>query len=279
MIPTMSKIPSGNLDQQDDEAGSNSSRNCQSQSIEIETRTFEETPVSFTKIDAEDDVSRTSDINLGYDIIADYSSSVEDGINLMADAEDGPERNDTLVMSNADELDNSSHEIPTEPDPIEPSAPDKLNNEAVLEDDDMFQSQIIFPDIIPELSTNVGSFENNADRLTPFTEAEMASLYYNQELHQHGVFVDNFIEIQLRTKSVVKHPLHELLNEYLNCRDNLRKNKIEFNRYLQDYKQLREQIWILDTSSLTEHGECQVRLRNCTNINAFDRLLHEFFYF
>lgn len=122
---------------------------------------------------------------------------------------------------------------------------------------------ICYPDLISQISLNVSQYKNNSEKLTPFTETEMAAHYYNQELHNYDVFVNNFIEVELKSGSVVRQPLHELLIQYLTCRDNLCKNGIEFDTLINDYKDYQEKIWNSHTASYTEHGECQVTRIYC----------------
>ncbi|XP_065206271.1 ectopic P granules protein 5 homolog isoform X2 [Planococcus citri] len=117
--------------------------------------------------------------------------------------------------------------------------------------------RICYPDLIAQISMNVSQYKSNAEKLAPFTPAEMAAHYCNQELHNYDVFVNNFIEVEFKSGSVVRQPLHELLIQYLTCRDNLCKNGIEFDTLINDYKQYQEKIWNSHTSSYTEHGECQ----------------------
>lgn len=115
----------------------------------------------------------------------------------------------------------------------------------------------VYPDIISQVLSNIHEHEN-ADKLTPFTQTEMSALYYNQELCNYDLFVRNFVEHELNSGYTTRQPLHELLTGYLTCRENLRKNELQFVSLIEDYKQFQEQIWNCDTSSYTEYGECQV---------------------
>lgn len=148
-------------------------------------------------------------------------------------------------------------------DVCSPSAP--FSGGALLHFDyysqDMYskrENKICYPDLISQIALNVTQHRNNVEKLKPFSETEMSAYYYNQELHNFDVFVDNFVEMELKSGNVVRHPLHELLMEYLKCRDNLCKNGLEFESLIENYKKYQEKIWNFDTSSYTEYGECQV---------------------
>lgn len=225
--------------------------------------------VSISSTDSKDD----NEINLGYDIIADYPSSSEDATVLIS-----PTR-DELIDFNQ----NAEKGVPSAPLNLFegdsygedtafpklgtfeefPSAPNNLQH-YFLDDVHLSENKMCYPDIISQVSSNLGNREIQ-ERLKPFSEVEMSNLYYNAELRNHESFVNNFVEVELKSGSVVSHPLHELLTEYLKSRDNLCKNKLSFDCLIEDYKQYQEQVWNLDTSSYTEYGECQVRLSNCRN--------------
>lgn len=140
-----------------------------------------------------------------------------------------------------------------------PSAPcGGVEQNYVTEDVYSKPNKISYPDLISQISLNVTQHRNSVEKLKPFTEIEMSAHYYNQELHNYDAFVNNFVEMELKSGNVVRQPLHELLMEYLTCRDNLCKNGLEFDSLVERYKEYQEKIWNSDTSSYTEYGECQV---------------------
>lgn len=207
-----------------------------------------------------------SEIILGYDIIADYPSSTEEAA--------------VLISSTSDELSTSELSLQNN----EPSAPfsllddenitfakavslEEVHQEVPYDLQNYFHDGIClsenkrcYPDIISQISSCADStiISGGTERLKPYSEAEMSNLYYNSELRNHESFVNNFIEIELKSGNGIRHPLYELLTGYLTSRDNLCKNKLSFDSLLEDYKQFRDQIWTLDTSSYTDYGECQV---------------------
>ncbi len=251
--------------------GSQTFQRIRTESEELrDSYVFEETPAFFEN-DAKSDSFKESDINLGYDIISEYSSSVEDATCLIPENRESVEcerldRSGSPVLLHISDISSSFDDTTSmklnphgSEDAVAPSAPENLESREFIKDADFIhETEITYPDLVSEISKNMDEYQESNEKLIPFTEAEMASVYYNQELHNHGPFVNNFVEIELRSGSVVNHPLHALLTEYLTRRDNLCKNKLEFNHLMDNYKQFQDQIWNLDTSSVTEYGECQV---------------------
>lgn len=215
------------------------------------------------------DSNNETEINLGYDIISDYPSSVEEATSLISrnnelekinfntatlhisDQIQSVENSNPTIINELNSFENNDNDIPSAP------CDSKMQN-YFHDDQNIYKSKVRFPDVVPQNSFNVENNKEKEEKLIPFNEAEMSTLYYNQELHNQFIFVKNFIEIELKSGIMVQHPLHELLTEYLTCRDNLRKNELDFNNLIENYKQFQEKIWNLDKSSLTEYGECQV---------------------
>lgn len=210
----------------------------------------------------EPNAQRNWEINFGYDIVSDYPSSAEEAINLIGEDDElsiidavneqvSCTTDSKSVMLNVNDSKNHLENIPSAPNSSKIADYVNDTNSAFLE------RTAFYPDVILQVPSNI-TYRDSFEKLKPFTEADMTALYFNQELHNLDFFVDNFIEVELKSGFVVNHPLHELLTCYLTCRDNLTKNEIEFDHYMEDYKQFQEKIWHLDTSSLTEYGECQV---------------------
>lgn len=104
-----------------------------------------------------------------------------------------------------------------------------------------------------EKSVNV-----NHKAVKPFTEAQLAALYSNQELNVVEAFVNEFVEFQLRNHAVrQQHKLHELLMNYLRVRNHLIVNSHELESLKKACKETQKQLWCLDKASITETGECQ----------------------
>lgn len=89
----------------------------------------------------------------------------------------------------------------------------------------------------------------------PFTEAQLAALYNNQELNVVEAFVNEFVEFQLRNHAVrQQHKLHELLMNYLRVRNHLIVNSHELESLKKACKETQKQLWCLDKASITESG-------------------------
>lgn len=92
----------------------------------------------------------------------------------------------------------------------------------------------------------------------PFTEQELASLYYNQELTLVDAFITEFTEAQLRCALLKQqHKLYELLMSYLRVRNHLVSNSYELERLKKSCRETQKQLWCLEKTSETENGECQ----------------------
>lgn len=94
--------------------------------------------------------------------------------------------------------------------------------------------------------------------IKPFTDAQLGSLYSNPELSQVECFVNEFVDVQLRSNAVrQQHRLHELLMNYLRVRNHLIVNSHELESLKKSCKETQKQLWCLDKVSITESGECQ----------------------
>lgn len=251
------QIVSGN----DDELSSEMVENFEYVSSDLSKLTVSEKLASKTETSDELDTQKNWEINFGYDIVSDYPSSAEDAINLIAEDDEisiiDADNEHASCTSDFKSVELNTNESKNQFESI-PSAPSssKITNYA-HDSNAFFENNAYYPDVILQVPANMNN-RDNFEKLKPYTEADMTALYFNQELHNFDYFVDNFIEVELKSGFVITHPLYELLTCYLTCRDNLTKNEIEFEHYMEDYKQFQEKIWNLDTSSLTEYGECQV---------------------
>ncbi|XP_012284320.1 ectopic P granules protein 5 homolog isoform X2 [Orussus abietinus] len=94
--------------------------------------------------------------------------------------------------------------------------------------------------------------------IEPFTDAQLASLYSNQELALADSFITEFVEAQLRSNAIrQQHRLHELLMNYLRVRNHLIYNSHDLDRLKKNCKEIQKQLWCLDKATITESGECQ----------------------
>ena len=118
----------------------------------------------------------------------------------------------------------------------------------------------------PEKIVNV-----NHKTVKPFTEAQLAALYSNQELNMVESFVNEFVEFQLRNHAVrQQHKLHELLMNYLRVRNHLIINSYELESLKKACKETQKQLWCLDKASITESGLFYVLFYNnyITKLNS-----------
>ncbi|XP_058795354.1 ectopic P granules protein 5 homolog isoform X2 [Phymastichus coffea] len=117
-----------------------------------------------------------------------------------------------------------------------------------------FKERFVKPvEYSPEKTTNVAQ-----KAVKPFTEAQLAALYNNQELNMIEAFVNEFVEFQLRNHAVrQQHKLYELLMNYLRVRNHLIVNSHELESLKKACKETQKQLWCLGKASVTESGECQ----------------------
>lgn len=93
--------------------------------------------------------------------------------------------------------------------------------------------------------------------LQPFTKEQLAQLYSNPELEASREFEICFVQSELRTAALNKHPLHELITAYAQARDKQRHNANELDRLRQELKGCEESAWILENSRVSGRSQCQ----------------------
>lgn len=105
-------------------------------------------------------------------------------------------------------------------------------------------------------NTHLNIINNN--KISPFSEQDLASLYNNDELSLVEPFINEFVEFQLRNNVVrQQHRLNELLLCYLRARNHLIVNSFELKNLRKLCKETQKQLWCLDKASVTKSGECQ----------------------
>ncbi|XP_034233842.1 ectopic P granules protein 5 homolog isoform X2 [Thrips palmi] len=102
-----------------------------------------------------------------------------------------------------------------------------------------------------------GDEEANMLIVKPFSDDELSALYSNQELDACMEFVSSFVEAHLRPSSKHTHPLHDLLVIYLRSINRLVINHMELEANKKESKEKQSHLWILETTTITESGECQ----------------------
>nr|XP_018914987.1 PREDICTED: ectopic P granules protein 5 homolog [Bemisia tabaci] len=108
-------------------------------------------------------------------------------------------------------------------------------------------------DSVAELS----SLLHKKDEMEPFTPAQLASLYRNKELEQNEAIISEFVDAELRSGHIVRHPLYDLLVNYLRIRAKIDKNKLELEFLKQNCAEYQKNIWSLELARISENGECQ----------------------
>ncbi|KAF5275551.1 hypothetical protein FQR65_LT04154 [Abscondita terminalis] len=98
--------------------------------------------------------------------------------------------------------------------------------------------------------------ETNKHYIKPYTESQLSSLYANNELEEVKQFTNQFIEAELRGSGIKRHPLHELLENYLQARQKMTGNLLESTQLRKEYKETQNQIWSFDSAVVHGRGEC-----------------------
>lgn len=105
-------------------------------------------------------------------------------------------------------------------------------------------------------SNNISHSEAVVDEIRPFTEAQLSSLYSNQELEVNAEFVSEFVENHLRDGRQ-QHRLYELLVSYFRARNRLIVNSMDLEALKKECKEHQNHLWMVETSVVSESGECQ----------------------
>lgn len=87
-------------------------------------------------------------------------------------------------------------------------------------------------------------------------ESQLAALYTNYELENIQQFVSNFVEAELKGTAVKRHPLYELLEKYLQARNKMIGNNLEYEQLRTEYNEMLLQIWSTEQIVASGRGEC-----------------------
>ncbi|XP_014271688.1 ectopic P granules protein 5 homolog isoform X2 [Halyomorpha halys] len=93
--------------------------------------------------------------------------------------------------------------------------------------------------------------------IKPFTESQLLSIYRNDELELLDKFIDSFVEVELHSGTIQRHPLYTLLLNYLRSREKQAASANEIEYSLKECKEIQQRLWILESVKVTETGECQ----------------------
>ncbi|XP_049842891.1 ectopic P granules protein 5 homolog isoform X1 [Schistocerca gregaria] len=93
----------------------------------------------------------------------------------------------------------------------------------------------------------------------PFTEAQLVALCTNPELEATEDVAAEFVDAQLRGGGgrLQQHPLYTLLISYLRARQRLAAASAELANLEDECRDHQQHLWIVETTSVTESGECQ----------------------
>uniref|UniRef100_A0A1Y1N595 Ectopic P granules protein 5 homolog n=2 Tax=Photinus pyralis TaxID=7054 RepID=A0A1Y1N595_PHOPY len=94
------------------------------------------------------------------------------------------------------------------------------------------------------------------ETIKPYTESQLASLYTNIELETVEQFASQFVEAELKGIAIKRHPLYELLDNYLQARHKMTGNLLESVQLRKEYKETQGQIWSVQTALADARGEC-----------------------
>ncbi|CAG9829221.1 unnamed protein product [Diabrotica balteata] len=93
--------------------------------------------------------------------------------------------------------------------------------------------------------------------MKPYTETQLSALYYNQELETLEEFIEQYVNAELKGLAIKQHPLYELLTSYLRVQEKITGNTLELDQIRKEYKTLQNDLWTIETATVTGRGECQ----------------------
>lgn len=137
---------------------------------------------------------------------------------------------------------------------IKADIPEQSNDHEVKADEiseskNDVKDNTLYPEVTKEELSKV-------QHLRPYTEKQLAALYKNTELEVLDTFTSQFIEAELKGLSIKRHPLYELLTNYLQARDKITGNTLELNQTLQEYNEQRSHIWTIENCSISGRAQC-----------------------
>ncbi|XP_014245821.1 ectopic P granules protein 5 homolog [Cimex lectularius] len=133
---------------------------------------------------------------------------------------------------------------------------ERLEAELTAKDDIDTDIQFPYSDIEDEFA-DMSNILSQTQELPSFTEAQLLSLYINNEVGRCNNYIESFIDGELRGGIALRHPLYDLLANYVKFREKQFSNSKEVETLIQDSKNIQQQLWILNITKITESGECQ----------------------
>ncbi len=113
----------------------------------------------------------------------------------------------------------------------------------------------------PDLERDLGAPSlTSASAMKQFTEAQLASLFPNEELESLPSRLEFFLRLSFDGGALERSKLGELLRSYHRCCQALQEDEAVADRHLLHSESLRQNLWRLDEETVTETGDCQVGL-------------------
>lgn len=141
---------------------------------------------------------------------------------------------------------------------------DENSFEALLAKNKAEVSKIIAAEKLEDttkLLTQTIQKEQSTVEIIPYTEAQLSAFYRNGELEILDDFTAQYVEAELKGTAIQKHPLFELLMNYLNVREKLTTNTVELNQLRKEYEDCKENLWTVEKTVKSVTGECQDGVR------------------
>ncbi|XP_028134145.1 ectopic P granules protein 5 homolog isoform X1 [Diabrotica virgifera virgifera] len=131
--------------------------------------------------------------------------------------------------------------------------------EKILDENKKLANDIKMTDKITEnYKTITKNSETEAHtEMKPYTETQLNSLYYNQELETLEEFIEQYVNAELKGLAIKQHPLYELLTSYLRVQEKITGNTLELDQIRKEYKTLQNDLWTIETATVVGRGECQ----------------------
>lgn len=70
-------------------------------------------------------------------------------------------------------------------------------------------------------------------------------------------FSQAFVEYELKGAHIKQHPLYDLLDQYLQNKNKITANNLEIEQARQEYFEIQNQLWSVNSSVVKEQGACQ----------------------
>eukprot|EP00794_Sanderia_malayensis_P020418 gene20418-22431_t len=106
-------------------------------------------------------------------------------------------------------------------------------------------------------SSSVPFVQLRSETLSPFTEEQLKLFYFNPELEQVNVFIDQFLQNTLK----VTHEFFELVNTYQKCRSGLVQVSHDIKTRKENVKENSKKIWTPKQCQFKAESYCQDKVK------------------